>query len=497
MSTIPYSTVADIIPGVLPAGGNAVDLNPVVLSESIYAPQEEVLAFTSSLSVASYFGQSSPEAAIASTHFQGPDNKTASPGVLYFLGYAEAAVPGWLMGTSSTPATLAALQALSGTLDITVGGTAFNSAAINFSAVGSFSAAAAAILAAFTAPTFTVVYDALHQAFLFTSTATGASATITYCTGTLAASLGLSAASGGTLSQGANATTPATTLNWLISVFQNWMSFYTTWQSTQTEQEEFATWSNANQPRYLYLSWDMGAAADVFENPASFGGWLAANSIVGTLPIYGTAEHAAFVGSYFASLNFNQLNGRATLCFESQSGLPVSVDDTTTYTNVTSNGYNVYGAFGSNNPADDAEWMTPGSVSGKWLWADTYGNQVWLNANLQVDIVTGFRALGQIPYNTDGDVLLAGFCAPAIQAALNFGAIRKGISLSTEQIQDIINLVGSDVSSTIVAQGYYLYTNAAGTAPNVRAARQSPPAILLYQDGQSVQSLMMPSYVIQ
>jgi len=498
MSTIPFSTVANILPGVLPAGGNALDLNAVVLSQSIYAPQQEVLGFANAPDVGAYFGESSPEYSIASGYFQGPDNATATPGALYFLGYAEAAVPGWLLGASSTPATLAALNALSpGTLILTVGGTLFTSSTINLSAVGSFSAAAAAMLAAFTAPTFTIVYDALHQAFLITSTATGSAATITYCTGTLAAGVGLNAASGGTLSQGTAATTPNTTLNWLTSTFQNWATFLTTWAASLNERELFATWSNANAPRYLYLPWDTDVADDTLNNPSSFGGWLKANSFVGTLPIYGTAAHATLAASWAASLNFNQKNGRQTLCFQSQSGLAASVDDTVTYGNVTSNGYNIYGAFGSNNPANDAEWMTPGSVSGKWLWADTYVNQIKLNADLQLGIVTGFRGIGQIPYNSDGDALIAGFGAPAIKSALNFGTIRTGVSLSASQILDIINLVGSDVSATITAQGYYLYTDAAGTAPSVRALRQSPPAILLYQDGESIQSLTLTSIVVQ
>ncbi len=500
MTTIPFSTVADIIPGVISAGGNAVDLNAVVLSQSIYAPQNEVLGFITAADVATYFGQGSPEAIVGAGYFQGPDNATATAGVLYFLGYAEAAVPGWLLGASGTPETLAALQALSGTVDITVGGTLFTSTTINLSAVPSFSAAAAAVQAAFTSPPFTVTYDALHQAFLVTTTATGAAATIGYCvnvTGDIASGLGLNAASAGTLSQGANAAVPATQMSWLVANFQNWATFLTTWASTQTEQQEFSAWSNSVSPRYAYLSWNEVAADDVFENPACFGGYLNTTKNVGTLPTYGTLAHAAFVASWFATLNFTQQNGRRTLCFESQSGLAASVIDSTTYANVTSNGYNVYGAFGSNNPANNAEWMTPGSVSGKWLWADTYANQIWLNANLQLGIVNGFRGIGQIPYNSDGDALLAGFCAPAIKAALNFGAIRTGVELSSLQIQQVINLVGSDVSPTIVAQGYYLYTNAVGTPANIRALRQLPTAILLYQDGESIQSLTLSSNVIQ
>lgn len=498
MSTIPFNTAVNLIPGVISAGGAAVDENAVVMSQSIYAPQEEVLGFANAPDVGAYFGEGSPEYEFATGYFQGPDNATTTAGALYFLGYAEAAVPGWLLGASSTPATLAALNALpAGTLSITVAGTVFTSSAINLTAVGSFTAAAAAILAAFTSPTFTVVYDALHQAFLFTSTATGSTETITYCTGSLASDLGLAALSGGTLSQGAAATTPATTLNWLISVFQNWATFSTTWAATLNEREEFATWSQSQAPRYLYISYDTDVADDEFNNAASFGGWLKANSFVGTMPIYGTIAHAAFAASYFATLNFNQANGRKTACFRSQAGLAASVDDTTTYANVTSNGYNIYGAYGSNNPANNQEWLSPGSVSGEWLWADTYANQIWLNDGLQLGIISGFRNLNSIPYNSDGDALLAGFCAPAITAALNFGAIRKGVNLSDSQIQQIINLVGSDVSGTIIAQGYYLYTDAAGTAANVRALRQSPPAILLYQDGESVQQITMPSLVIQ
>jgi len=496
-STIPFSSVVNILPGVITAAGNAINLNEVVLSQSAYAPQNQVLNFSTATAVAAYFGVGTPEALIASGYFQGPDNALATPGLLKFLGYAESAVPGWLLGAASTPATLAALNLLSGTLSITVGGTAFTSSTINLTSVASFSAAAAAIQAAFTGPTFTVVYDALHQAFFINSTTTGAAATITYCTGSLAASLGLASTSGATLSQGANAATASGTLNWLIANDQNWATFQTTWVGTLTEREAFATWSNANQPRYLYLEWDQDAASSVFANSASFGGWLQANSFIGTLAIYGLAVHAAFVGSWAASLNFNQLNGRKTLCFQSQSGLLTTVNDDTTYTNVTSNGYNVYGSFGSNNPANDDQWMTPGSVSGSWKWADTYVNQIWLNANLQLGVVKGMRSIGQIPYNSDGDALLSGFCAGAISAALNFGAIRTGVTLSASQVQQVINLCGTDVSKTITAKGYYLFTNAAGTAASVRVARGSPPAILLYQDGESVQSFTMPSLVIQ
>jgi hypothetical protein len=496
MPTIPFEAAVDIIPGVISAAGAAVSLSLVTLSQSVYAPQNEVLGFPSSADVGAYFGETSPEYTIAQTYFTGPENALASPGMIYFLGYAEAAVPGWLLGASGVPATQAALDALTGTLIITVAGTLYTSSNINLSGL-SFTAAAAAMQAAFTSPPFTITYDSLHQAFFINTTGTGATSTITYCTGTLAAGVGLNAASGGTLSQGAAAAVPATQMNWLVANFQNWASFMTTWASTLTERQAFANWCNSVAPRYGYWSWDTDTIDDVLNNPSSFGAWLEANSIIGTLPQYGTAQHAAAGAGWAASWNLNQKNGRSTLCFRQFAGLPPSVQDEVTYANVTSNNYNVYGAFGSNNPANNADWMTPGLVSGDWDWADTYFGQIVLNSNLQVGIVDGLRSVGQVPYNSDGDALMAGFCKPAIQAALNFGTIRVGVNLSASQIAQVIDLVGSDVSPTIIAQGYYLYTDAAGTAANVRAARGSPPAILLYQDGESIQSVTLPSLVIQ
>lgn len=497
MPTIPFDQVVNIKPGVLSAAGNAVDLNAVVLTQSIYAPQNQVLDFATPTDVSNWFGATSAEADIAATYFAGPNNATATPGLLKFLGYAENAVPGWLLGGSLATLTLSQMQALTGTLILTVAGTQFTSSAITLSTATSFSDAATIIQAAFTAPTFSVAFDSIHQAFLITTSTTGSTETITYCTGTLATSLALDSSSGGTLSQGAAAATPATQMAWLVNNDQNWANFFTAWNSQQTEQEAFAAWATSVAPRYAYISWDTATADATPNNSASFGGYLLSNQTNGVIPVYGTQQHAAFVASWAASLNFTQKNGRSTLAFRSQGGLAASVTDATTYAAVLSNGYNVYAAFGSNNPANNANWMTPGSMPGQWTWADTYENQIWLNANLQLAIVKGLQSVGQVPYNSTGDALIAGWCRSPIKSAVDFGAIRAGVQLSAAQVQSVINLVGVDVSSTLYAKGWYLYSNAAATAASVRVARGSPPVTLLYVDGESVQSIVIPSIVIQ
>lgn len=99
--------------------------------------------------------------------------------------------------------TLVQLQALSGTLIVTVNGVQFTSSAINFAGATSFTNAASLIAEAFGgvgAPC--CAWNAGQSAFVLTSPTSGATATIAYASGSLAASLKLDQADGAILTQG-------------------------------------------------------------------------------------------------------------------------------------------------------------------------------------------------------------------------------------------------------------------------------------------------------
>lgn len=573
-STVPFSQVVNVIPSVLAAGGNALDLNCVMLTQNSALPYGAPVKFASQLVVANYFGATSAEAQLATNYFKSFAGSTALPGALYFTRYPETAISAFLESASLASMTLTQLQALSGSLSVVVDGFTWSAASINLSSDASFSAAAATIQTALAATTQTdaaftgsiagntltvsavttgtiqigqeitgtgvaagtvitalgtgtggtgtytvnnsqtvasesltgafiaptVTYSSTSSAFEISSSITGSASTIAYATGTLAASLSLTQATGATLSQGSAAAVPATFMNSLVGQFQNWATFMTVWEATLTEKEAFATWSNANAPRYLYVCQDSDPNALSTTSTTTFGDYLKTNQLIGTCPVWGpdtttNNQYAAFICGFAASLNFTRLNGRATLCFKSQSGLASAVTTLANYTAVTSHGYNVYTYFGSNNPANNQNWMTPGSVSGSWLWADTYLNQIWLNAQLQLSMVNLLTAVPSIPYNAAGYALVRAAAADPINAALNFGAIRKGITLSDSQIAEIQYLLGFDASSTITKQGYYLQILPA--VATTRAARQSPPMTLLYQDGESIQSINLASIAVQ
>ena len=496
MSTIPFSQVVQVVPSVLSAGGQAVDLNALVLTQNAYAPYNTILQFSNSADVQTYFGAGSTEATIASIYFGGYTGGTQLPGALYFSRYDETAIAGFLRGGSMASVTLGQLQAFTGTLSLTVAGTVETSGTINLTGATSFSNAASIIQAAFTSPNFTVTYDSVHSAYVFTTSSTGSTQTITFATtGTLATNLKLTLATGAIISQGDDIGSPSAFMANILNQNQNWATFMTAWESSITEKEAFATWSNSLAPRWLYVCQDSDINVLNSASTNTFGDWLQANSFIGTCPIYGDYTHAAFACGFFASLNFTRLNGRATLDFKEQSGLIPAVSNQSQLAGVLANGYNTYAYFGSNNPANNQSWMTPGSVSGIWKWADTYVNQIWLNANLQLAMVNLLTSVGSIPYNTQGNSLIYSAALGPINAAINFGAIRTGINISAAQAAEIQYVTGVNAAPTIASQGFYLQI--AEATAQTRAARQSPPITLYYQDGESIQQITIASIVIQ
>jgi hypothetical protein len=156
MSTIPASYSVESTPSVLSAGGAALDLNGLALTTNTRVPIGSVLSFASADAVASYFGSTSAEAIVAgggqtlaggpagTGYFGGFENATATPGALLFAQYNTAAVGAYLRGGDISALTLAQLQALTGTLTVTIDAVV-KTGSVDLSAATSFSNAAVII----------------------------------------------------------------------------------------------------------------------------------------------------------------------------------------------------------------------------------------------------------------------------------------------------------------------------------------------------------------
>lgn len=490
MPTIPISQIVRVNPAVLEAAGSAIDLNGVILSTSEYLPTGQVTQFALADDASDYFGPQSTESEMASIYFNGYQGSTRKPGRLYFFRYADVDVAAFLRSGSLESMTLTELQALSGDLTVSIDGTEQTAIGLDFSTATSFSDAASQIA---TGLGVTVAYDSLFSAFIITSGTTGASSTIDYATGTLAEDLNLTNQTGAVLSQGADASVPGTLMDALTDQTQNWGVFTTTWEPDLADKKAFSDWTNDQGDRYAYAGMDSDINALTIGSTDTWGAYLIDNAVTGSIPVYGDHTHTAFVLSYAASLDFTRLNGRATLAFRRQSGLAPSVDNASDAAALEENGYNFYGTYA--NATQTFIFMYPGAISGVWDWADTYLNQIWLNANLQLSMVNLLLNVGSIPYNRQGYSLVDAAAQDPINAAVNFGAIRAGVTLSESQKAQIQNALGIDVSRTIEAQGYYLQIADATAA--TRSERQSPPITLYYTDGGSIHRLNLASIAVQ
>lgn len=568
MSTIPASEIVNVTPNVLQAGGSAIDLNGLFLTNGTRVPIGSVLFFASAAAVSSYFGPAAQETLDANTYFGGFDSSNKKPGSLLFAQYNTSNVSAFLRGGSLVAMTLAQLQALNGTLSVTIDGVV-KSSTVNLASATSFANAAQIIAdtldiegaqaasftgaisgttltvsalstgalavgqfvkgAGVTADTYitalgtgtggtgtytvsnsqtvaseamttnvpNVTFDSVQSAFVVTSSTTGTGSTITFATGTIAASLDLTSATGAVTSQGALAATPSAFMNALTQLTQNWATFRTTFDpdngSGNANKLLFAQWVSGTNNRYTYICSDSDPNPTT-QNPAtsSLGQLIKANSYSGTCLIWEPSLPGAigpFVCGAVASIDFTQLNGRSTLAFKSQSGLNAGVTTQTAADNLRANNYNYYGAYGTANTS--FVFFFPGSVSGNFLWLDSYINQIWLNNNFQLALMQLLTQVKSIPYNAQGRTMIQAALASTIQQALNFGLMRAGVTLSASQIAAVNAAAGLAIDNTLATQGWYLQVLNAN--PTVRQARGSPPCNFWYMDGESVQQINLTS----
>lgn len=489
--SIPASELVNVTPNVIGTGGSPLSLNAVFLTQTNTVPLWSAIAFSDQLSVARFFGDDSQEAQLAAIYFLGFDGSSIKPGTLYFSQFNTEAVPAWLRSASLAGMTLDDLKAIpAGTMTITVDGTAETSESINLSTATSFSNAAEIIQAAFT--NLKVTYNSLLSAFVVTTGTTGEAATISYASGDIATALYLTQATGATLSQGADAASINGFMNSLLSQTQNWVSFMTLWEPDLDDKMAFATWTNGQKDRYMYVGWDSDVTATQPNNDNCFGRQIINGNYSGTTPVWPSADKAAFVCGTGASINFQEVNGRITFAYKGQSGLTPDVMDAVIANNLIGNGYNFYGAYATAN--DRFLMLQPGQMPGRWKWIDTYVNQVYLNNQFQLAQITMLKSRKSTPVNDVGDTAILAAMQDPINEFGNFGGIQTGVELSEQQKSQVNSEAGLDISQTLYTQGYYAQ---AVTATAQQRGLRNKQARFWFTDGGSVHKIALTSTDIQ
>lgn len=494
--TIPASELVQVIPNVISSGGNPLSMNSVFLTESQRVPLNQVAEFGAFADVEDFFGPNSDEARLAAIYFNGFNGCTVLPGSLYFAQYNTEDVAAYIRGGSLAGTTLAELQLINATLSVTVDGTLF-SGTVNLAGATSFTNAAQIIAAALdpSAPyALTVSWDAQLSRFFVYSATTGASSTISFGSGAAATSLGLTEATGAIVSDGSDTATPAAIFSNITAITQNWALFMTVFEPDTDGKLAFAEWVQTQGQRYGYVAWDSDSTVIAGDEPTSFGAQVLAAEMDGIFAVYDPdGSKAAFVCGTTASIDFARADGRITYAFRSQDGLTADVSTATAASYATANGYNFYADYATAN--DRFVFMQTGMTAGKWNWFDSYVNQIWLNSEIQLAYMSYLSQARSVPYNATGYSKLRAVALDPILAAVNFGAIRAGVTLSNSQKAQVNSYAGADVSDTIYTAGWYLGIRDPGAV--VRGQRGSPVMTLIYTDGQSVQRLIISSTNVQ
>ena len=140
--TIPASNYALVTPGVIAPSGTGKAMVGLLLTSNTLPPVGSIVSFPNQPAIASYFGAASAEALWASSYFNGYQGATQLPGALLVAQYPWAsAVVAYLLGA---PVTLAAVQALNGTINVVMDGITYSGTA-NLTAATSMSNAASLI----------------------------------------------------------------------------------------------------------------------------------------------------------------------------------------------------------------------------------------------------------------------------------------------------------------------------------------------------------------
>ncbi len=498
---IPASYIVDVTPRVISAGAAGIVINGLFLTTNTQLPTATVKEFISTTAVADYFGYESDEYNAAVTYFAGYVNSFKKPASIKFARRINENVSAYLRGTKYQ-GTLEALKLISdGALNISINSEAIELTAIDFTSVTSYSDAALKIQSAINTLKATasavVTYNSISNAFEISTNLKGTASSIGFATaasgGTdLGVTLNLTASSGAVISAGLNAQTASENMEQIVSLDSNFVTFTHLYDTDSDECIALGAWSNTKSVNYCFIPWSNEATALVDTSTDDIASKMVAAGVTNFASVYNDYNIAAGVMGSFASVDWTRTNGVIDIAFKQVDGLMPTVTSESDATVLDSKYYSYYGKFATKNTQFD--FIYKGLIVGDYVNISTYINAIWLNENFKNAVLTGITATGKVAYNDAGYTLIRAWLSDPINQAINNGIIQTGVVLSETQKAQIISEVGSDITSELTANGYYLLITDPGAT--ARATGDSPIVTFFYTDGGVVKKLQIASTAI-
>ena len=492
---ISASNLVQVLPRILKATGQDLVFNGVVLDDNATIPSNTPLAFSSIDEVGEYFGTTSDEYKFAEVYFGGFDNSQVKPATLYFYRLNSTASSAWIRGAELDVRTaLNTITAISsGSITFEIDGVAKQYTSLDLSVCTSFSDVADVLNTAFDGEA-TIAFNSQFNAYILTNATSGATSVLTVPKGDIATALGFDTETA-VISDGQDANTVTDSMNNLTAKFQNFVTFTTLKEPSDSDALLLAQWATSRANTgvlYLYVCWDSDVGNLDPNNTSIISEQLQAENVGATCMAYPDFKMASFIMGVTASIAWDQANSTITYAFKHLSGVGATVENTSQANALDGHKVNYMGNFATRN--DNFILSYNGSMLGEWDWIDTYINAVWLCNALQVQLMAMFETANRIPYTEAGYSLIRANCKDIIERALNNGVIDVGVNMSNAQKAELTRLLGADYSQEIYTNGYFLQI--VDATASIRQQRKTPSMNLVYTYGGSVHKLVVPATAV-
>ena len=474
--TIPLSKDFAISSDTVSPAGNGVDAIGLMLTKSDKLGSASAQYFSSLPDVANTFGYISDEYKAASVYFAGYVGAAQLPKELLISGMGLNATGGRLISASNANVKIGDVIKLPpSAITISVDGITQASSQINLSTATTQEDVAKIIETALSG--VSVTWD--NNKYTIISITTGNESSVTDAKGEIAAALRLTNDDGAVSISGTPEMTLAQVMDRIVDVNTNWFGFACAQEINESEKLELAAWCATQDGGNRYLYATTGRSSDIYKDGAVF--------------VHNGEPSNAFAALGFAaSTDFSKTNGRLSYKFRQFTGMTDTITSLSDADALDRAGVNYYGNYSQN--AVLKNYAATGVITGQFLWIDTFLDQVWIKANLisaYANLFTNNQSYSFIP---PGYAAIKAATLDVMQSAINYGAIKTGVTLDNSQTQIVNQQVGKDITSALYSDGWYLYIPSQPGANRIE--RSLKGVVLFWVDGQLIQSINMQSTTV-
>ena len=519
---IPLSNIVNVNDSVISSISNSISLQSNVLTENILiSPDNPTIQFSSLKEVGSFFGIASDEYLFAETYFKSYTNTTNYPDTILFSRYVGSngcyayLVSDEIQSTTNLISNIKKLTSATLSFNINNNARDYTFTSSDFSDLENINSLITLLNSkessnTTTECTFSFKDNRILVESINTPPANETSITI-FSDTPFAKILGFN--KDNIIAQGNVGGDATYNMNNITNANTNWISLtYATRLTTDDIANgypitvELAEWVNTQNNKYVLLAWSDNSEdlnidsttnlANILVN-AGLGSKIN-NQITFNSPItliYGSNTntyttnkvgiYSALYGGIGASINYTEKNGKINFALKSQAGLLPNCTTQSNYNSLINQSYEIYGDFA--NSSSNFNVTYEGRVGGIFVWLDNLYDSVWITNQLQTQLANFLTSQKRVTYDLTGQVQIKSVITSVANQCLKNGVIEVGNTFSEEEKQEIIALVGSDISSQLSSSGYYVYFPT--VTPSERQERKPLQIMFLYSNGGSVKSI--------